>query len=176
MLWTASECIKGYVRTTDSFEFFVDGDHAGERKLGTRSRTALIFFFNGVPIFWVSKKQPVTALSSAESEIYALLEACKQAKLLTWRAQELGIKTPSPIVIQMDNKAGISFQKSTCVNTKLGGTFDLRDKRLRELKDKNQISTVHVPTDKNPADLLTKCHPVHRFVKLMQLIKSKNAC
>lgn len=85
----------------------------------------------------------------------------------------MGIQTQTPIVIQMDNKAGISFQKSTCTNSKLGGTFDLRNSRLRELRDTNVVKTVHVSTANNIADLLTKCHPTHRFKTLMAYIKAK---
>ena len=76
-----------------------------------------------------------------------------------WRAEELGIRTPKPIVIKMDNKAGISFQKSTCTSTRLGGTFDLRDRRMRELRDCGIVTTAHIATDINPADLLSKQHP-----------------
>ena len=164
--------LKGYVKETDQFEFTVDSNHGGG-KAGARARTAILSFLNGTPVDWTSKKQPVTALSSAEAEIYALMESVKRARSLTWRAQELGIKTPSPILIKMDNKAGIAFQKSTCASTRLGGTFDLRDKRLIELRNNKIVTTAHIATDVNPADLLTKSHPPHRFKRLMQLIHAR---
>ena len=122
---------------------------------------------------WQSKKQVSTALSSAEAEIYALAEAAKQARLAQWRAEELGIGTKWPIDIQVDNKAGISFQKATNPNTKLLGCFDLRDSWVSELRDKAQIKAVKVHTDNNCADLLTKCHSKQRFQHLVQLIRSK---
>ena len=165
--------LKGHVRETDHFEHFADSNHAGERVRGTKSRTSVMNFLNGVPVDWASQTQPVTALSSAEAEIYALLEAVKRARLLQWRAEELGIKTQRPMLIQMDNKAGISFQKATCNKTKLAGTFDLRDNRLRELKNTNEIATAHVPSSVNPADLGSKNHPPHKFQQLMRLIANK---
>ena len=63
------------------------------------------------------------------------------------------------IVIQMDSKAGISFKKSTCASSRLGGTFDLRKRRMKELRDSGLVATAHaytyVATAFNPADLLT---------------------
>jgi len=170
---TADQSLRGYVRTTDEWEVYVDSDHAGDRALGTRSHTGIIIFLNGAPIYWQSKKQVSTALSSAEAEIYALAEAAKQARLAQWRAEELGIGTKWPIDIQVDNKAGISFQKATNPNTKLLGCFDLRDSWVSELRDKAQIKAVKVHTDNNCADLLTKCHSKQRFQHLVQLIRSK---
>ena len=47
---------------------------------------------NSMPIFWKSNKQPVTALSSAEAEVYAMMEAVKEARLRLWIAEEAGIE------------------------------------------------------------------------------------
>ena len=151
----------------------MEADHAGDRALGTRSHTGIIIMFNGAPVFWQSRKQPTTALSSAEAEIYALAEAAKAAKLTQWRAEELGIKTAWPARIYVDNAAGISFQNATCGNSRLLGTFDLRDEWVQELRDKKMIHTVKVHTDFNISDLLTKTHAAPRFAKLMALIREK---
>ena len=44
----------------------------------------------------------MTALSSAEAEIYALAEAAKAAKLLYWRAEDAGIDVAWPAGIDVD--------------------------------------------------------------------------
>eukprot|EP00961_Rhodomonas_salina_P137926 1855426-Rhodomonas_salina.2 len=49
---------------------FVDADHAGDPE-GQRSVTGYVVMMNGGAISWESKRQKVTALSSAESEFYA---------------------------------------------------------------------------------------------------------
>eukprot|EP00961_Rhodomonas_salina_P267161 3610118-Rhodomonas_salina.1 len=49
---------------------FVDADHAGDPE-GRRSVTGYAVMLNGGAVSWESKRQKVTALSSAESEVYA---------------------------------------------------------------------------------------------------------
>ena len=52
------------------------------------------------------------------------------------------------------------------------GIWDLRDDRIRQMRDRGQVQTVAVHTDKNQADILTKCLPERKFksaLKLMQL-------
>ena len=71
-------------------DLYVDSDHAGEKKLYSQSRTGVAFFLNGFPTHWKSKKQPSTSLSSAAAEIYALSEACKDARLRYWISEDMG--------------------------------------------------------------------------------------
>ena len=74
-------------------------------------------------------------------------------------AEEMGRYVPWPMVVYVDNDAGVSFQHSTCASSKLGGVFDYRWDwvKLEELKDQTQITAVKVATEKNLADLYTKC-------------------
>ena len=62
-----------------------------------------------------------------------------------------------PLRVYVDNAAGISFQQSTCASSKLGGIFDNRWDWVEELKQVSQFKAVKIATDKNVADLLTKC-------------------
>ena len=71
-------------------------------------------------------KPPVTALSSAEAEIYALSEAVKCGRLFQSRCEEMGMPMEWPMKIWVDNDQAVVFQKGTCVNSKLKGTFDMR--------------------------------------------------
>ena len=112
---------------------------------------------NGMPVQWRSNKQPKTSLSSAQAEIYALSEACKDVNKCSWVHEEMGRVLPRPMQVYVDNAAGISFQKSTCASSKLGGIFDNRVDFIRELKDEAAIEAVKVDTVKNVADLFTKC-------------------
>ena len=106
-----------------------DSDHAGDGKSGdVRSTTGVIILLNGMPVFWRSNKQPKTSLSSACAEIYALSEACKDAKLRVCMHRDLGRRVEYPINIQVGNAAGVSFQHSTCASSKLRGIFDMADK------------------------------------------------
>ena len=76
--------------------------------------------------------QPVTSLSSACAEIYALSDAVKHVRLYRYRALELGMGVPLPLQVQVDNTQALAFAKGTSVNTKLGGTFDMREQWVQE--------------------------------------------
>ena len=75
------------------------------------------------------------SLSSAAAEMYALLEACKDAKLRYWISEDMVYMEQWPAVIKVDNAAAISFQQATKTNTKLKGVYNLRDKWVQELRD-----------------------------------------
>ena len=110
----------------DKVEIYSDSDHGGDKHVTTRSHTGNLICLNGVPVHWRSAKQPVTALSSAEAEIYALSEAVKCGRLFQWRCEEMGMSMEWPMQIWVDNEQAVVFQKGTCVNSKLKGTFDMR--------------------------------------------------
>jgi hypothetical protein len=50
---------------------FVDADHGGDKDT-KRSTSGLVVMMNGGPVTWFSRLQKLTALSSAESEIFAV--------------------------------------------------------------------------------------------------------
>ena len=136
-----------------------------------------MIMLNGMPVFWRSNKQPKTSLSSAQAEIYALSEACKDANKVTWEHEEMGRDSSRPLRVYVDNAAGISFQQSTCASSKLGGIFDNRWDWVEELKQVSQFKAVKIATDKNVADLLTKCliEPV-RTKLFKQITEVANGC
>ena len=61
-----------------NFFEYSDADWAGAVD-GRESTRAYIFFIAGGPVSWCSKRQDTVALSSCESEYYALSEAGKEA-------------------------------------------------------------------------------------------------
>ena len=165
-----SVCLEGKVNYgKDVWAVYADADHAGDRGLSLRSQTGAVGLLNGVPVWWVSRKQPTTAVSSAESEIYALYEAVMATRKAKHGASELGVHVPSCDRIQVDNSTCLSFQHRTNPDTRLRGCYDLRDERISELRDSTELETVYVHTDKNLADLLTKCHVKKKFESLMRL-------
>ena len=97
----------------------------------------------------------------------------KRARLLQWTASEMGMKPKWPMKFNVDNKACISFQRSTNPDSRLLGVFDLREGWVQELKDMKIVETQKIKTTDNISDLLTKCHAREPFVKLVALVKSK---
>ena len=114
---------------------------------------------------WRSAKQPITALSSAEAETYALTESVKHGRLFLWRCEEANIPAKWPMTIYVDNTQSKSLQNATYINSKLRGVFDLRDAWVQELCDKSQVETVTIPRDENHADILTHCLSSGNFNK-----------
>ena len=87
------------------------------------------------------------------------------------KADELGIDMPLPLKIQVDSKGARSFADSSCPDSKILGIWDLRDDRIRQMRDRGQVQTVAVHTDKNQADILTKCLPERKFKNALKLMK-----
>ena len=113
----------------------------------------------------------MTATSSALAEIYALSETVRQSQLTVWKLEELGVKVTQPIVVQVDNTQAISFQRSTCLVSKLRGMVDLRWAWVQELRDKNKIGVEKVDTEMNKADILTKCMPAYKFSMRLRTLR-----
>ena len=99
-------------------------------------------------------------------------ECCREARLIAWVAEEMGREVPYPIVLYVDNAAGVSYQHSTCAASKLRGVYDQRKDWVKELKDQSIITAVKVKTGENLADLHTKCHSISTRNKLQQELMS----
>jgi hypothetical protein len=121
-------------------------------------------------VLWRSNKMPLTAYSSATSEVYAFSEAVKDARLLLWRAEELGSDVKYPFELQEDNAATVSFQQSATPYSKLRGVYNLRDAWVKELKNLRIVRAIKVGTDMNVADLLTKCQEHKTMQRLLKII------
>ena len=159
--------------TGDRIEVHSDSDHAGDKPYTTKSHTGCMILMNRVPIHWMSKKQvdsTAYAYSSALAEIYALSETVRAAQLYGWRCEEMNINVTWPMNVKVDNKQSETFQKGTCLQSRLRGCIDLRDAWVKELRDKTKISVSHVDTESNMADILTKCMPNYKFQKQLKLI------
>ena len=142
----------------NTWHIYSDSDHAGEAAAGgtTRSHTGVMVVLNGMPVHWRSNKQPKTALSSAAAEIYAMSAAIKDANLRMWIAEDMNVPITWPMKLHVDNAAGVAFQHSTCGSSKLQGVFNYHEEWVQELKDEGKVNAVHVSTDRNLADMLTK--------------------
>ena len=112
---TEFSIIGRYGGSHDEVECYSDSDHAGDKGIDCRSQTGIFVLLNGVPVHWRSVKQVSTAVSSACAEIYALSETVKEARLFTWRAEELGKRSSSTLSVQVDNAQATLFAKGVLV-------------------------------------------------------------
>ena len=68
---------------------------------------------NSGPVTWFSRLQKLCALSTAESEMIAVVDAAKEALHIRLLAEELGVRPPGkPMRIYEDNTACIRMGHS----------------------------------------------------------------
>lgn len=90
--WTYAKRIRRYLKKTKNYclkyskekaelEAYVDADWAGS-SIDRKSYTGYSFMMSGSAISWESKKQRTVSLSSMESELMSITEACKEAMYL----------------------------------------------------------------------------------------------
>ena len=154
----------------DVFSFYSDSNHYGKG----RSQTGVLILLNGAPLHWRSNRQPITADSPAVSEIYALKEAVKDGRLVLWVAEEMGIVTAYPFTVFIDNSQALSFQSDTSPNSKIRGSVDMGESWVQELRDLDIVATQYVGSDRNFADILTKCMAGPKFCGLRDKIVDIN--
>ena len=82
--------------------------------------------------------------------------AVKDACLRLWVAEDMHMNVTWPMTLHVDNAAGVSFQHTTCGNSQMKGIFKKSEDWVQELKDEATVKSVHVPTERNLADMLTK--------------------
>jgi hypothetical protein len=123
------------------------------------------------PLHWLSKRQTVTAGSSAEAEIYATDECVKFLVELEQLLDFLNVKhlfMPSTNAIYNDNKACVNWSKSC--TTKGLRHIQMKENRVRENIQRNFVEICHVNGKVNMADLFTKeMKDTGHFVELCDL-------
>ena len=116
----AHKAVEGVLSTPDRIENWSDSNHGGERPGTTLSQTGIIITLNGAPVHWSSRKQVQgTAYSSALAEVYALSDTVRAGRLYAWRCEEMGMVVTWPLVVQVDSSAAVSFQRSTCLLSRI---------------------------------------------------------
>ena len=102
-----------------------------------------------------SASQNAFALSSAEAEFYATIEAVTRAKGLLSLAKELGFQNmSSSIVLGIDSSAAKSFVSRRGLGKMRH--LEIRDLWLQKEVREGKIEVYKIPGEQNPADLMTK--------------------
>ena len=122
----------------------------------SRSISGHIITLHG-PLHWSSKRQSITARSSAESEIYATDECCKDILYLSQLIHDLNLQQDllnKTTHIYNDSMACVHWSKNR--TTRSIRHIQLRENAVREAVQSGIISVLHVPGTSNPSDILTK--------------------
>ena len=122
----------------------------------SRSISGYVLWLYG-PLHWQSKRQSITARSTAEAEIYATDESIKGLLHLDMLISGLGLKQelmPSPTPVYNDNAACIAWSHN--MTTKGLRHIQIRENAVRESIHTGFAQIKHIAGAINIADLFTK--------------------
>ena len=95
------------------------------------------------PISWLSKKQPIVALSTSEAEYIALSSASQEA---VWLKQlsttTLRVSSNKPLTIMEDNQGAIAMSKNPIAHSRTKH-IDIRYHYIREAIQEGLIKRVY---------------------------------
>ncbi|CAM8947776.1 unnamed protein product [Rhodiola kirilowii] len=148
-----SGCIVGYS----------DADWAGNIE-DRKSTSGGCFFVGNNLVSWFSKKQNSISLSSTEAEYMAAGSCCAQMIWMKQMLKEVGLDQ-NTMTLYCDNMSAISISKDPVQHSRTKH-IDIRHHFIRELVEDKVISLIHMPTEKQLADILTKPLDAERFETL----------
>jgi hypothetical protein len=145
---------------------YADADLAGDE--GTRKSTSgYAVMLHGGIISWISKLQSTVALSTAEAETIAGMEAVKQVMHLRLFLSELGQDQGGPSVVYEDNNAAIALAHGR-EQSKRAKHYQLKVHFLNDSFVKGVFAYEKVATKEQLADVFTKALPRDDFCKYRQ--------
>ena len=122
----------------------------------SRSLSGFLVWLGG-PIHWSSKRQTITARSSAEAEIYATDECVKFLQYISFLLEGMHLKNefmPEPNNVYNDNSASIHWAHN--MTTKGLRHLQIRENAIRESVQNGFVNIKHIDGKINLADLFTK--------------------
>jgi hypothetical protein len=122
----------------------------------TRSLSGFLIYLGG-PMHWVSKRQTITARSSAEAEIYATDECTKCLLHIHQIVDGLNLSPhvmPLPTTIFNDNSACVNWSHN--MTTKGLRHIQIRENSVRESTQSGFLLVKHCPGKRNLSDMFTK--------------------
>jgi hypothetical protein len=123
---------------------WTDADWAGDPDT-RRSTSGYICQLNGTTLSWLSKKQPIVALSSTEVEYIAAATATKELLWLQTLLTELGYPITLPSILYCDNQSCIALAKNPKFHER-SKHIDIKYHFLREKVESKLIQFEFTPT------------------------------
>ena len=150
---------------------YSDANWASERSTGRKSTSGGVIYLNGNAVKCYSRLQPIVALSSAESELFALTEAAKELLGLKQLFEHLFDEVASSIPLLTDSSSARQVGQMTGFLRRLRHV-DLRLCFLQDRVEAGQLVLGHTPGTDNVSDLQTKnlsAKQTWRFVEFLGL-------
>jgi hypothetical protein len=158
----------------DKFELFgfTDADWAGD-PTDRKSIGGYCFYLNNSLISHMSKKQPTVALSTAEAEMHAALQASKEAIWLRHILNELGYTQKNATTIYCDNQAAISLSRNPEFHSR-SKHVDIHYQFVRLHVEKETIILKFIRSAEMAADGLTKPLSREKHNKFCNFMQGRN--
>lgn len=134
---------------------FVDADYAAD-VTDRKSMSGYLVKIGDATCVWGSKKQHAVALSTCESEYYAMALAASECVWVRRVLREAGIKIDGPTPIRSDNQAAIKWASGEKCPSSRAKHIDVRVHLIRQFVTNCTLEVVYIPSEENDADMLTK--------------------
>lgn len=131
-----------------------------------RSISAYIIFLGKSPVIWRAKKQDNVSLSSAEAEYRAMSETVKELKWLKELFDSFRMPSPTPMRLFCDSKSAIHIAANPVFHERTKH-IERDCHHVRDAVKKKLITTEHVTSKNQLADILTKALPRPLFEDLL---------
>ena len=130
-------------------------------------------FVNNTPIKWVSKRQKTVESSSYGSELVAARIATEKVMEIRYNLRMLGVPIDGPALMLGDNRSVVlsTTMPSSMLNKKHNA---IAYHRVREAIAARILHFVHISSEQNYADILTKSLGVQKFYALARVLLFRN--
>ena len=140
---------------------YCDANYGDERDSGNvaddkwKSQGCFLIYLADCLVSWRSRRHKSRCYSSMESEYMEASEAAKEVVFFRELMNEMGYEMKDATVMYEDNKACIAFSKNN-TNHDRSKHIDIRAYALRDCVRNGIVELVHVDTENQLADMLTK--------------------
>nr|KAE8934158.1 hypothetical protein PF009_g15856 [Phytophthora fragariae] len=148
-------------------EGYCDSDWGNDPET-RKSTTGLVFTLAGGAVSWMSRRQTIVALSTAEAEYVAACEAAMEAVSESNILQEILPQQDVKLRIGMDSQAALVMATNPTYSRRTRH-IELRWHCVREQVEKGVIDLHKVCGDVNPADMFTKPLDKLRLKRMLAL-------
>ena len=141
--------------------------------LSRRSLSAYITFLGESPVAWQTKKQDTVSLSSAEAEYRAMSVALKDLKWMKGLLESFGIAHPTPMKLYCDSKSALYIAANPVFHERTKH-IERDCHHVRDALKSKLITTEHVTSKNQLADILTKSLPGPAFERFVSKLGVRN--
>ena len=143
----------------NNFELFAYSDSDWACAHDRSSITGFVIFMNGTPIIWKSGRQPCIALSTTEAELIAASACCQELVWISRIYDQLNDRKEfknQPISLCMDNMGALALCDDTKKTSRRTKHIEIKHFFVRDLTNSEKIRPIHVASEFNASDILTK--------------------